>query len=113
MTLDNRMKLYFQNRKRIVGAVCRHVLKHHGKFNKDLPILKEAVENTITNLLNHKDRALGVDAIIHYDSKSENSSFFIKLISDKVSFEYTKLIKEKHVHLQKLKPKPHTRARIH
>lgn len=42
--VEQKIKLYLQNKKRLVGAVYRHVIDHHGKTDKDLVVLIEAVE---------------------------------------------------------------------
>lgn len=111
--VEQKIKLYLQNKKRLVGAVCRHVVEHHSKTDKDLVVLIEAVENTISNYAQKHGR-LGIDAIIKFDPKKEFSSHFIKDLSGKVHIEYTRLITEKHPHLGKpKKPRPHTRARLH
>jgi len=112
--VEQKIKLYLQNKKRLVGAVCRHVIDHHGKTDKDLVVLIEAVENTISNYAQKHGR-LAVETIIKLDFKKEHTcSHLIKDLSGKVHIEYTKLIKKKHPHLLKPKKlKPHTRARIH
>ena len=112
--VEQKIKLYFQNKKRLVGAICRHVIDHHGKTDKDLVVLIEAVENTIFNYTQKHGRS-AVESIIKLDFKKEHTcSHLIKDLSGKVHIEYTKLIKKKHPHLLKPKKlKPHTRARIH
>jgi hypothetical protein len=111
--VEQKMNLYFRNKKRLVGAVCRHVLEHHGKTDKDLVVLINAVEKTISNYT-QKSGISGIEIIIKFDPKKEIFSDFIRHLSGDVHIEYTKLIKEKHPHLFKpKKPKSHTRARIH
>lgn len=107
------MKLLSQNKKRIVGAVCRHIVGSYGKYNKDLPVLKSAVEQTINDLINHKDPFLTIEAIIHYNPERFRRSGFLEKISDRVYSEYSKQIKEKHAYLRKsAKPRSHFRVPI-
>lgn len=112
--VEQKIKLYFQNKKRLVGAVCRHIIDRYGKTDKDLVVLIDAVENTIFNYTQKHGRS-AVESIIKLDFRKEHTySHLIKDLGGKVHIEYAKLIKEKHSHLAKpKKSKPHTRARIH
>jgi hypothetical protein len=111
--VEEKFKMYSRNKNRLTGAVCRHILEHHGKSNKELAVLREAVEKTITVFIN-KTGSLGVETLIAFDPKKESSVHLIKELSNKTHIEYSKIIKEKHTHLHKpAKVKPHTRARIH
>lgn len=98
-----------------MGAVCRHIIDRYGKTDKDLVVLIDAVEKTISNYAQKQGRSAAIETIINLDFEKEPTcSFLIKDLSGKVHIEYAKLIKEKHSHLAKpKKSKPHTRARIH
>lgn len=109
--VDARLKLITQNKKRIIGAICRHIINNYGKYDKDLPILKTAVENTVNDLINHKERTISMESILHYKPDNFKKSGFIEAISNRVYSEYSRLIKEKHAQLRRT-PGPNHHSRM-